>query len=313
LIKQKGFHFWNKYRKVLGNAFVILALTDLPEESIKPIAAALLPLLEKEKFIHKTEHGNLATFISRKGKFFSLQTMQKLLHLCIDKNWLHNQGIFSALKFQIIRYHKQLIITDLALYERIITNFFNECEKCKTFHHGDILTKVHAILSEQLKEDLTKKIEEHLQNNFNADTYYLFAVYDVIDYRKFFDQFKQLIPVPKEKITNKHPWYGYGEVALQNLSHLINLCYKNDLDLNVEEFQKYRGITDYYDWLLDMQNFDYSRFNPEWVLEYQTDFYIKKIFSCSPAVRSIKDYLKKTKNPKISELFIENTIHKNDF
>jgi hypothetical protein len=307
-IEQKGFHFWNNYRKVLGNTFVVLALADLPEESIEPIAAAILPLLEKEKFIHKTQHRYLARFISRKGKFFSPQTIQKLLHLCIDKNWLHSQEIFNALKYQILRYHNQLVITDASLYERIVTSFFNECEKCKTFHHGDILIEVYFILSDRLKGDLTKKIEEHLQNNFNADTYYLFAVYDVIDYRKFFHQFRQLILVPKEKVTNKHPWYGHGEVALQNLNQLINLCYKNNVDLGIEEFQKYKGITDYYDWLLDMQNFDYSRFNPEWVLEYQTDFYIKKIFSCSPAVKSIKYYLKKTQNPRISELYIENII-----
>lgn len=306
-IEEKGFHFWNKYREILGNTFIILALTDLPKEKIEPIAAALIDLLKKEKFVDKRNLGYLATFILRKGKFFSSSIMQKLLHLCIDKNWLHNQEIFSSLKCQVLRYHKQLVITDIALYERIITNFFKECEKCKTFHHGDILTKVHAILSEPLREDLTKKIEEHLQNNFNADTYYLFAVYDVIDYRKFFDLFKQLIPVPKEKITNKHPWYGDGEVALQNLSQLINLCFKNNLELNTAEFQKYKGITDYYDWLLDMINFDYKKFNPEWVLEYQTDFYLKKIFSCPPAVKSIKSYLRKVKNSRISELYIENS------
>ena len=77
---------------------------------------------------------------------------------------------------------------------------------------------------------------------------------------------------------DQYNWPGAGEAFLPGLSKFINLCFKENIDLSNKKFDKLRGLSPYYDWLLNMRAFDYSIFKTDWILEYQTSYYLKKAF-----------------------------------
>lgn len=306
LIEENGYFFRIEHNRILMNSFVVIAYTELPEEKIQPIAAALIALLETSEVIRKTDHEYLARFILKKGKYFHSESIKKLVRLSIEKDWMHDPEMFRALQHQIKFHHPQGKISDKVLYETVVANFFEECPKCKTFHHADILVKVYEVLSDDLKDDLSKRIDRQLEGKFNAKSFYFFAIYEIIDHKNFLPKYIGQVHVPKEIGSDKH-WHCEGEVLLPDLNELVNLCFKNKINMTSKEFERFKGVSDYYDWLLDMEGFDYSKFKPEWILEYQTDYYLKKIFSIPQAKQLVKQYIKTTKNPRMSEYYIENS------
>jgi hypothetical protein len=88
---------------------------------------------------------------------------------------------------------------------------------------------------------------------------------------------------------------------------ILNLAFKYDIDLRDEDHQKYKGFSLYYGWLLDMEAFNYKNFDPLWILEYQTVYYLRKIFRSKKVKDYLVPYLKKSKHERLSELFIEYT------
>jgi hypothetical protein len=64
-------------------------------------------------------------------------------------------------------------------------------------------------------------------------------------------------------------------------------------------------MSKYYDWLLNIDDFDYNEFDPEWILAYKTEVYFKRIFSSPNLLTYMASYLKKTKHPFLSQLMIE--------
>ncbi len=296
-----NFFFWEKYKRMFSNLLLFIALSDSTDIDYDTIFAALIKILPEEKFLRKFDENIIADFLHQKGNIVKSETIKKFMLLAIDNNKLHEGIIFNSLKNQISKYHPSLVIRDKKTYKLILQNFLKECPKCKQFHDSEILVSIFFILSDRLKKDLISKVKEKLMVNFLPDLYYKFAIHDIIDYREFFDKYLENSPPKQPRAL--HP-LNYGIANYFRLSEILNLAFKFNRDISAHEFQKYKGISNYYDWLLDMNNFDYSKFDPKWILAYPTESYLTRIFKNEKIRDHVKEYLKKHKHPKLSEFYI---------
>jgi len=294
--------FWDKYKRIFANLILFITIADSKTLNYAAIFDLLLKILPDEKFLRKFDEKIIADFVREKGLYFSTEQIKKFLILCINNEKLHAGDIFRAINFQVSKYHPSIVI-DRKIYPHIIRNFLDECPKCKSFHHSEILTQVYGLLSPVLKKNLQKKLIAQLKTNFKPDVYYTLAIHDIIDYKAFFDQYLQASEPPSEP-NKRRPIYDQTVANYYRLSEILNLAFKFKLDLREERFQRFKGISDYYDWLLDMDNFDYSKFDAKWILAYRTDFYLNQIFEIDRVKAELKSYLRKYKHPILSELYI---------
>ena len=87
------------------------------------------------------------------------------------------------------------------------------------------------------------------------------AKYEIIDYTPFFKDF--LDSCPSLKSTKpRYSLFGNSEATHSRLNQVINLAYRFQLNTREVLFPRYKGISLYNDWLLDMESFDYSQFDP---------------------------------------------------
>jgi hypothetical protein len=77
------------------------------------------------------------------------------------------------------------------------------------------------------------------------------------------------------------------------LGAIINLCLKFNIDLTSDRFDHFKGFDPYYDWLMDMGNFDYSKFDPRWITEYTTTFYLREMSGVKGIVKLVLDHIDK--------------------
>ena len=107
--------------------------------------------------------------------------------------------------------------------------------------------------------------------------------------------------------NNKRPklvWERF-DYALNYINELLNICFKFSIKTNTTRFEKIKSLNDYYEWLLDMENFNYLKFDVEWVLAYHTVFFNKRISKSESTIGYILDYLKTKRDRRIADALIE--------
>ena len=306
LSEERGIFFLSELKTFLLNSFVVLSYSSIQEGRIRSVADSLLVLLRNGKVLNKTEHRYLALFIAKKGKYFCSKTVKELIQLAVDESWLHEAEIFEALAYQVSKYHKDCIISDNKLFRKIAERFYEEYLRNEEYVDTDILLAVYDMMSNRFKNKISELIYANLDDSFSKKTYYIFSIHGIIDFNRYFAKYINQIEVNPTQSSHVG-FFGERAVIFPELSQLINLCFKNDVNLAMKKFQKFKGFSDYYDWLLGMGEFDYSKFKAEWVLEYQTEFYLKKIFSDKNSRMAIKTFLRETKHSKISEYYLQYT------
>jgi hypothetical protein len=115
-----------------------------------------------------------------------------------------------------------------------------------------------------------------LKEKFNLELWNNAVLFDVIplidnDLSKAIELLK-----PKENLIGKpvSPFGGYRYNS--GLDQLINVCFDRNINLTDSRFDALRQNSPYYQWLLNIDGFDYSSFESNWLLEYGTKPYFKR-------------------------------------
>ena len=247
-----------------------------------------------------TRLNHLATFIHSKGKHIDQKQIKQLFNQCLENPLLHSQEVFEAFA-GLSRKSGPSFIDDRNEFDKFCQLFLNKTERT-VWYSNDILLTIHSSLTEEFKTELTVLIHKKLQDKFDHEVYYLASLYEVIDYRANFDQYLALFKHPVQ--GRRHP-FGHldGELSYRELNNLMNLVFKNKISLPISFIENLKGISDYYDWLLDMDNFDYRRFKPLWIIQYATLHYLEKIFAYDSVRQKVRHYLKKNHQPTLAAYY----------
>jgi len=164
---------------------------------------------------------------------------------------------------------------------------------------------VYPILAAKLQKKIIKQIEKDLNTKFNAYRYYYASAYDLPLNKKYFDQLVKLALPDPAKPNFRTILSGETENAYSMLDMLLNLCYKNGIDLKTYSDINFFGFGDYYDWLLDIDNFDYGKFKVRWIGLYATKFYFVE-FRKHPIIKStLETYLKTHRDNRMERLYLD--------
>ncbi|MEZ4850070.1 MAG: hypothetical protein R3B93_15925 [Bacteroidia bacterium] len=161
------------------------------------------------------------------------------------------------------------------------------------------------LFNQKDKKLIKEIIEIRLNNEFDSDIYYSSVFANIIHYKKHLKEYISEIPKRKGEISFKEMFGGQKDDKNHRLNNFVNLAYFVNLDLNVPEIQSLSNGVDYYEWLLNLKSFDYSKFKPYWVLEYLTQNYIKKFREIKEVKMSLEKYLIKKKSKGVTDAYLQ--------
>lgn len=98
---------------------------------------------------------------------------------------------------------------------------------------------------------------------------------------------------------------GNKNKRFPHLGAMFNLAFKLGSDTSEEKFKPFKGIDPYYDWLLDMDRFDYEQFDPRWITEYDTIYFVQRMKQHPKIQAKTLEYLKVNKDPVLQNYFIK--------
>lgn len=301
--------FWAYYNKVFCNAITLISITDFAKETIGNLCNKILNYLRHEDLIHRYNVTHVRNLLVRVGKKLDTETLIEFLWVFIYREKYHDEYCIDAI-IDVLNSRKQkieLTDEDFHIIKRAFVKYDSESQIIGVSRALVLVCDV--LKNDSLKSELKNVCKSYLKNNFDFFFYYHAVIFDVIEYD----------PVDLKKIleniipTNRHTIgsiFGQKNNRFDRVNDFINICFKLNIDTRSDDFKSIKELDPYYDWLLDMENFDYSNFKPSWIGEYRTKFYLKQIANSLDTRIKLEEYLKSESDSSIEKNYYNIFVRK---
>jgi hypothetical protein len=306
--------FWDYYNKVFKNLLTLVSICDFDSKFHNLFTDKLLSYLENEDFLHPLSYSCINIYLNRCGKQIENKLLSRFFKLGLNNSSYHNTEFFETLS-NILTSGK--IKLSQSEFQKIKNLAFEECRICGENHSDTIVIPIwESISNNDFKSEIGKIIEQRLQGKYDFNLFYLASIYDVIKLNKeLLDKaIKESVPKNKKK-SFKSIFSDVEDNRYDKVNSLLNLCFKYKLNTTTNDFKEYKELDKYYEWLIDMENFNYNEFNEKWISEYKTRFYFERIHSSKLTKAKLDEILKNKFDSKLEKdylnIYVRKTWNKN--
>lgn len=285
-ISNKNFLFGDKVELIVKNLILILSRVELKSKDINSLIEKLVVFVERidmRTFFNDEAVNQLVVF----QKNIKKENLKRIILLLKKYDYAYSSAFSKSID----------LFTSKANENEVKDLMFHLFEVEKLGNHEIFLSNDYAEvigllfngLSLQIRNNLKELITEELKLNFKPDYYYLYTIYDVIDFHEdLFDKFVLSVPDDTQKDERLKNFIGDSWYYNYRLEQLINLMYSFDIPFSdeIRELSKKTNYKSYYDWLMNLDDYDYEDFDIYWILKYKTDPYFKA-FKKSKKLKSV--------------------------
>jgi len=280
----------NQYN-LIQNSLVISSQVKFGSKFIRDYAKLLGEFLKNYGTFSDIKY--VEYFYHHKGYLISATTYRKTILSIIKNPQLHYRSLFEVITNIGSKNKIDLNLTDNQFNE--ILNFSKVlCTSCNQIHSSIYLCYVYRLIENKFQRQLIREtINNKLDDLFDFELFSFAVLYGVINLNnELLDlAISQSIPNKSKKGNDAHIEESKPNIRYHKIDLLINICFRESIDLNQKKFNTLKGISLYYDWLLDMDNFNYKEFNANWTSSYATKFYFKRMFECDKLKTHLESYI----------------------
>jgi hypothetical protein len=267
--------FLDRYRRIIITAFSVFSLLETTDEQTALFCTEAVKMLSGQTLLHfyKAEAA-LMFFIDKKKKQLSTDSLLLLFDL-----WLLNPRYRTA---RLLGF-----LADVFLEKGIAVNISDRkfdlvkqvCYKDAAQYNEEegwtIMCDLSRILNRQeQKKMLQEYAEETLNREMNSSHYYEACIYGLLDplpslTEQYFHEISSLISKGKKELM----WWNETYFHDRRIDEFFNFCFKYNITIPDDLEKSLAGFDPYYNWLLDMEVFDYTSFNAAWIQNYFSFFF----------------------------------------
>ncbi|MDP1763951.1 MAG: PIN domain-containing protein [Sediminibacterium sp.] len=279
---------------------VLLSVVKFDKQFIRECAGMIYGYLEDRKEKNLGPANELSSFLSTRLRLLDKKEQKKWLLLCIGaKSYQESELLYSFTEENLKGNRLLTTASDFALLkEHLFPKFLKPGS-----HYSGPVTNLYNTMGEANQKKMRVVVENRLTTEIDFPLFYSSAIQKVIDPEKWLDQYAAHFASMQKTTKRDRVFFLEGDVYLRPLNELVNLYFSLDKDLPLAVVLHYKGSSPYYDWLLDMKNFDYRKFKPIWVSLYTTRYYLKTIFSIPQVRKAVRDWLKTNTHEMIAKYY----------
>ncbi|WP_299442996.1 hypothetical protein [uncultured Aquimarina sp.] len=301
--------FWDYYNTIFKNILTLVSICDLDSNYHNLFTKKLITYLEKETFLNHLSYDYINHYINRCGKQIKRNLLKKLFFIGLKNPSCHNVEFFELLSdnftFEKIKISKSQFIS-------IKKMSFENCNICKAKHSETIIIPIWKMIENaDYKKEIENIILEKLNEKFSFNLFYLASLFDIIKLDNVLLKKAIEESLPNDKRNSfKGMFSDIDDNRFDRVNSLLNLCFKFKVDTTTNEFEPFKLLDKYYEWLIDMNNFNYDDFQKDWISEYVTKFYFEKIYNDQLTKNKLDEILKNNFDSKLENDYINIYIRK---
>ncbi|NML71687.1 DUF4365 domain-containing protein [Chryseobacterium sp. RP-3-3] len=293
-----------KISNIIQNIVIIISKVEIDKESLNILFSKLLKFIKINKIERLSLVSDLMKVVSEKEDIISKENLFELIKLGVDDNVrISNFSFLAKLYFEKATSEEIIdIIKGINDVSNIEDIDFSKKDNYFKYWYG------LSFLDDELQNTIKQKVCKELENNFNSELYSTAVVLDTIVPRlgdQLLEKFIEGIPnLSKERDA-------FGSPENYRLDQAINIFFK--LGFSLKKLEKYIDYNvsskkNYYDWLVHLDTFDYSKFNPYWLIGNNLKYYINTFKKSKPLLDYLKEYLKSDYDNEIGKFYLENLV-----
>lgn len=292
---KKVYYFFDKVERVIKNITLLLSRVEMSNRKFNLILNKLLLSLNDVSLRKFKPYEGLKQILWCRS--VNKKNMRLILNLFIEDDNIDSVVIKHYVEKVDKKEIKKFVFS---LFE--VKNF-----KAPLPLENKNFTKIgyaFSLLDNDLKKELETSLLTSLNQKFEPKLFHISTIYGLISFdQKLFNEFLKTIPDKSEQEE-----FFFGNSDNFRLSQVVNIMFKYDVPFT-HEVTKYIDYCSeiekpYFEWLMNMNNFDYSKFNPYWVLKHQTRFYLGAFRKSPQLLEAIKKSLKETYIEGVAQLYI---------
>ena len=299
--------FWENLSDIVYSLLSIAGMLKLEPDAVDTIARKSLPLLDKQEHIRYFD-------LLKHIRFFLVSKRDVLQPDVLRSyfiNAIKNMGFDSGNYFEALTsiMNNRGIAVDLSQNEfEFVRQLFLDRNRTddNAMKWQSIIYIFSTITSNEQKKEISDYIDYSLSVRFDQGKYYLASITGMLpDYKKYLDRYISEI----EKIVAMGPVQRpfdrrdfYFDFRIDNF---YNLNYKFDLLIPEKIKSQLPTLGAYYEWLSDMDNFDYTEFNSKWLYTHFTVFFKKKFRECNSLKKHLTDLIKEDPHTDLERRFFQ--------
>lgn len=290
--------FSDRVTVIFDNVLCMATLLDLGEDDLNRFGAALLHLMHDVESIDRRNFQGITSFLGSKGKLLKKEVIESFVSMFIEGLDHYDYQFLSASLKDITVSQRKNISLDGVL-ERIL----RKLKGSAITSNYDLVINLFKAANESERKAITSYIKTSLEAEFDFELFYVATIADIIplDKNKLFEL---LEAVSGERMENRTTFFRRPRNTNETLNALLNICFKFEISTLSKRFNKFKNISDYYEWLIDMDRYNYERFDMEWLNLYGTVHYFKKMSRSMELKSYLLSELKNNPNSLIKDTYM---------
>lgn len=284
---------------------ILLSVMEAEPEIIDQCANDLITLYRESQSKPGALLTGLEIIINRRQKDIQITTMITLYRYILESTESDNILLLLELPYHI--HEKDSGFTDTAdtTQQRILS-------RLEAFASGRdryrVIVSYWPIAIESLKEKIAIAIREKLTAGFDGSLYYEAVLFGIIDYAEFLPTYLATIPMSDEtKAAREAVGHGY-DFKNDSLIQFIHLAYRLKIPLSDPAIQALHDNVPFHQWLLDLEGFDYSKFDPYWILLEPNADFLAEYKKHPKILEAVRQELAVKNIPRLSEIYFKHLI-----
>ena len=303
--------FKDRFTNIFTNIFTILSKIELVKDEFDKCKSSLLIFLKLEKDLAWYDLKEFCTFIYKKGHLFKESELYEILTIAASRYKHGNNkycGLIEILPQTLCKFYPDYKIDNIQLIKTLQIKSVSENGIREDYLH---LLYLPTVCNEKCTDILFKAFEDYLDKEFHYNFYEAMLLKSNYDYK-----IKNYFQLYSDQInSHKGTGYKFGKSKLTDLYFInyIFILYKFEINFDRKELKVFTKLNDFESWLLNPNDFDYSKFNAQWLIDLIKTKIIERIKNNTEISNAINNELEKEFNPILAEIkykyFIETPIN----
>jgi hypothetical protein len=306
--KQEYFsHFRQLIRHIYNRVMLILSKITLSIEVLTPLTGPFTDFLQAAEDMNHVSWELTAQFLKNHIKSFSEKQIQSILESILSENHHRNSGKFFVEICESAAEKASFIIKDQTILSKLFNKVSTVCQSCNIVHDFTQILAFWNITDEKGQRLIREKAIEYLNKTFDPDFYQQAVWTDVFNKHEQTGFLDQYIGYAEKHCNGYDLKQESGRWVITNFTgyNCINCLYYLQVDLQDERIQAIAKKSNYYNWLINFKDYDYSNFDLGWLTD-ACPYYLKlQLSSVENLKKKVSASLAKKYNEKLAEFYFK--------